>query len=69
MEDYRKACVSGFHAYCDVWEADSGKVLDCEREPGNAKDGYAALIDRTVVSPTVLFSFLEKNLAAAATPG
>jgi len=61
-------CVSGFHVYCDAWEADIGKVLDCEREPGNAKDGYAALIDRTVVSPTVLFSFLEKNLAAAATP-
>ena len=68
MEDYRKACVSGFHAYCDVWEADSGKVLDCEREPGNAKDGYAVLINRTEVFRTVLFRFLEKNLAAAATP-
>ena len=29
---------------------------------------YAVLIDRMVVSRTVLFSFLEKNLAAAATP-
>ena len=40
MEDYERAlCVRGFHVYCDVWEAATGEVLDCEREPGNAKVG------------------------------
>ena len=69
MEDYERVlCASGFHVYCDLWEADIGEVLNCEREPGNAKDRYAVLIDHMVASCTVLFSFLEKNLAAAATP-
>ena len=37
MEDYERAlCASGFHVYCDVWEADIGEVLDCEREPVEA---------------------------------
>ena len=52
MEDYERAlCVCGFHMYCDVWEAAIGEVLDCEREPGNAKDRYAVAVkkDATVI--------------------
>lgn len=52
MEDYQRAlCVHGFYVYCNVWEAAIGEVLDCEREPGNAKDRYAVAVkkDATVI--------------------
>ena len=41
MEDYKRDLyVRSFHMYRDIWEAAVGEVLDCEREPGNAKDRY-----------------------------
>ena len=47
MEDYeRDLCVRGFHVYRDIWEAAVGEVLDCEREPGNAKDRYAVAVKK-----------------------
>ena len=49
MEDYERAlCVRGFHVYYNVWEAVIGEVLDCEREPGNAKDRYAVAVKKDV---------------------
>lgn len=52
MEDYtRDLCVRGFHVYRDIWEAAEGEVLECGREPGNAKDRYAVAVkkDGTVI--------------------
>ena len=52
MEDYERAlCVHGFYVYCNVWEVAIGEVLDCEREPGNAKDWYPVAVkkDATVI--------------------
>ena len=52
MEDYKRDLyVRSFHVYRDIWEAAVGEVLDCEREPGNAKDRYAVAVkkDATVI--------------------
>lgn len=47
MEEYeRDLCIRGFHVYRDIWEAAVGEVLDCEREPGNAKDRYAVAVKK-----------------------
>ena len=52
MDEYGRAlCVRGYHVYREIWEAAVGEVLICEREPRNAKDGYAVAVkkDGTVI--------------------
>ena len=43
-------CVRDYHVFCEIWEAAVGEVLTCEREPRNAKDGYAVAVKWTELS-------------------
>ena len=36
MEEYgQDQSIRGYHVYCEIWEAATGQVLVCEREPRN----------------------------------
>ena len=35
-----------YHVYREICEAAVGEVLICEREPRNAKDGYAVAVKK-----------------------
>ena len=35
------AMVRGYHEYKEIWEAEDGEVLRCQREAGNRHDLYA----------------------------
>ena len=36
--------VRGYHKYNDVWEAEVGTTLQCQRETGNPHDIYAVAV-------------------------
>ena len=40
----------GYHVYQDIWTANIGKVLGCEKEPWNTADPYAAATISTSVT-------------------
>ena len=47
MEEYgRDWCIRGYHVYREIWEAATGEVLVCEREPRNARDRYAVAVKK-----------------------
>ena len=47
MEEYGQDwCIRGYHVYREIWEAATGEVLVCEREPRNARDRYAVAVKK-----------------------
>ena len=66
MDEYgRDCCIRGYHIYKEVWEAAIGDVLECLREPSNARDRYAVAtkkegniighLPKKISKPCVLF--------------
>ena len=47
MEEYEiESCVRGYHVYKDVWTADIGELLVCERDQNNVEDRYAVSVKK-----------------------
>ena len=46
MELKRPCSICGYHVYRDIWEAATGEVLSCEREPWNTNDRYAVAVKK-----------------------
>ena len=42
----RVCCIHGYHIYKEIWEAATGEVLTCEREPLNPKDRYTVAVKK-----------------------
>ena len=43
-------CVRDYHVFHEIWETAIGEVLACEKQPRNAKDGYAVAVKWTELS-------------------
>ena len=47
MEEVERfCCIRGYHVYREIWEAQMGETLMCEREPHNAHDQYAVAVKK-----------------------
>ena len=51
MEEVEKVCsIRGYHVFKEMWEAQMGEMLVCEREPHNAQDQYAVAVKKKGLS-------------------
>ena len=41
--------VQGYHQHKDIWEAEVGEQLKCQRETGNPHDTFAAVVLKSEV--------------------
>ena len=57
----RVCCIRGYHIYKEIWEAATGEVLTCEREPLNPKDRYTVAVKK---AGTVVGHLPIKNMFA-----
>ena len=48
-EFYITYCVRGYHVYRDIWDANLGETLECERKPTNEKDRFVVAVKESSV--------------------